>query len=110
MSLPREMGWSLPHHQPDVWRRNWEHLTPFFAYPTDIRKVIYTTNAVESLNMSLRKVIKDARLVSQRRSCHVEAAVTWLWNTLRKEWTSCRCRTGKRLCNASPSCTATASP
>jgi hypothetical protein len=41
-----------------MWRRNWEQLTPFFAYPADIRKVIYTTNAVESLNMSLRKVIK----------------------------------------------------
>jgi putative transposase len=41
-----------------MWRRNWEHLIPFFAYPADIRKVIYTTNAVESLNMSLRKVIK----------------------------------------------------
>ena len=41
-----------------MWRRNWEHLTPFFGYPEDIRKVIYTTNAVESLNMSLRKVIK----------------------------------------------------
>jgi putative transposase len=41
-----------------MWRRNWEHLTPFFDYPTDIRKVIYTTNAVESLSMSLRKVIK----------------------------------------------------
>jgi len=41
-----------------AWRRNWDHLKPFFAYPDDIRKVIYTTNAVESLNMSLRKVIK----------------------------------------------------
>jgi putative transposase len=41
-----------------MWHRNWEHLTPFFGYPPDIRKVIYTTNAVESLNMSLRKVIK----------------------------------------------------
>ncbi|MEP6922781.1 MAG: IS256 family transposase [bacterium] len=41
-----------------MWRSNWEHLTPFFAYPEDIRKVIYTTNAIESLNMSLRKVIK----------------------------------------------------
>ena len=41
-----------------MWHRNWEHLTPFFAYPEDIRKVIYTTNAIESLNMSLRKVIK----------------------------------------------------
>ena len=41
-----------------IWRRNWEQVTPFFAYQTEIRKVIYTTNAVESLNMSLRKVIK----------------------------------------------------
>lgn len=41
-----------------AWRRNWDHLIPFFSYPADIRKVIYTTNAVESLNMSLRKVIK----------------------------------------------------
>ena len=40
------------------WRRNREHLTPFFSYPADIRKVIYTTHAIESLNMSLRKVIK----------------------------------------------------
>lgn len=40
------------------WRRNWEHIIPFFAYPADIRKVIYTTNAIESLNMSLRKVTK----------------------------------------------------
>ena len=51
------MGWSVSTIS-QMWRRNWEHLTPFFAYPADIRKVIYTTNAVESLNMSLRKVIK----------------------------------------------------
>jgi putative transposase len=41
-----------------IWRRNWERVTPFFAFPPEIRKVIYTINAVESLNMSLRKVIK----------------------------------------------------
>jgi putative transposase len=41
-----------------VWRRNWERITPFFAFPGEIRKVIYTTNAVESLHMSLRKIIK----------------------------------------------------
>jgi putative transposase len=41
-----------------VWRRNWEHIIPFFAFPGEIRKVIYTTNAVESLHMSLRKIIK----------------------------------------------------
>lgn len=40
------------------WRRNWERLIPFFDYPADIRKVIYTTNAIESANFSLRKLTK----------------------------------------------------
>lgn len=40
------------------WRNNWTRVIPFFAHPPEIRKVIYTTNAVESLNMSLRKVTK----------------------------------------------------
>lgn len=42
-----------------MWRANWERITVFFAHPPEIRKVIYTTNAVESLNRSLRKVIKN---------------------------------------------------
>lgn len=41
------------------WRRNWEQIIPFLAYPPEIRKVIYTTNMIESLNMSLRKVTKN---------------------------------------------------
>ena len=41
------------------WRRNWEQVIPFFAYPVAVRKIIYTTNAIESLNMSLRKIIKN---------------------------------------------------
>jgi putative transposase len=41
-----------------MWRRAWEYVTPLFAFPPAIRKMIYTTNAVESLNRSLRKVIK----------------------------------------------------
>ena len=41
------------------WRRNWTRIIPFFAYPAEIRKVIYTTNAIESINMSLRKVTKN---------------------------------------------------
>lgn len=41
------------------WHRNWERLVPFLAYPAEIRRVIYTTNAVESVNMSLRKIIKN---------------------------------------------------
>ena len=41
------------------WRNNWERIIPLFSYPTDIRKAIYTTNAIESLNMSLRKITKN---------------------------------------------------
>lgn len=41
-----------------LWRENWERVIPFFAFPEEVRKVVYTTNAVESLHMSLRKVIK----------------------------------------------------
>jgi putative transposase len=68
-----------------MWRRNWEILTPFFAYPADIRKVIYTTNAVESLNMSLRKVIKTRGSFPNQ-----EAAMKLLYLALEhiaKKWT-----------------------
>jgi putative transposase len=41
------------------WRRNWERIVPFLAYPQEIRKVIYTTNAIESVNRGLRKIIKN---------------------------------------------------
>ncbi|ERN42429.1 transposase, partial [Rubidibacter lacunae KORDI 51-2] len=41
-----------------MWLRHWEQVIPFFDYPPEIRRVIYTTNAIESLNDSLRKVLK----------------------------------------------------
>lgn len=41
------------------WRRNWERIIPFFDFPPEIRKVVYTTNAIESVNMSLRKITKN---------------------------------------------------
>jgi len=41
-----------------LWREHWDRVIPFFAFPTEVRKVVYTTNAVESLHMSLRKIIK----------------------------------------------------
>ena len=41
-----------------AWRRAWEHVIPFFAFAPAIRKMIYTANAVEALNRSLRKIIK----------------------------------------------------
>lgn len=42
-----------------IWRANWDMLSPFFAYPESIRRVIYTTNAIESLNSQLRKVTRN---------------------------------------------------
>ena len=42
-----------------MWRRAWENVIPFFAFPPAVRKMIYTTNALESLHRSLRKVIKN---------------------------------------------------
>lgn len=41
-----------------LWKENWPRVVPFFEFPAEVRKVIYTTNAVESLHMSLRKIIK----------------------------------------------------
>ena len=69
-----------------VWRRNWEYVTPFFAFPDEIRKVIYTTNAVESLNSSLRKVIKTRGSFPSE-----EAALKLLYLALRnhsKKWST----------------------
>jgi transposase-like protein len=41
-----------------AWRRAWDKVIPFFAYPPAVRKVVYTTNAIESINARLRKIIK----------------------------------------------------
>lgn len=61
-----------------AWRRAWEHVTPFFAFAPDIRRVIYTTNAIESLNMQLRKIIK-----TRGHFPSDEAAIKLLWLALR---------------------------
>ena len=67
------------------WRRNWSRLSPFFDYPADIRKVIYTTNAIESVNMSLRKITKT------RGSFPTDDAVFKLFylalNNISQKWT-----------------------
>jgi putative transposase len=67
------------------WRGNWERVAPFFAYPAEIRKVIYTTNVIESVNMSLRKIIKNRGSFPTD-----EAAVKLLYLALQnitKKWT-----------------------
>jgi putative transposase len=55
-----EAAWGKSH--PAVvssWRRNWERVRPFFAFPKEVRRILYTTNAIESLNYQLRKIIKS---------------------------------------------------
>jgi putative transposase len=67
------------------WRANWARITPFFEYPAEIRKVIYTTNAIESVNMSLRKITKN------RGSFPSDDALLKLFylalNNISKKWT-----------------------
>ncbi|MCB4346305.1 IS256 family transposase [Burkholderia vietnamiensis] len=60
------------------WRRAWEHVIPFFVFPPEIRRVVYTTNAIESLNMQLRKIIK-----TRGHFPNDEAAIKLLWLALR---------------------------
>ncbi len=67
------------------WRRNWARITPFFDFPPEIRRVIYTTNAIESVNMSLRKITKN------RGSFPNDEALLKLFylaiNNISKKWT-----------------------
>jgi putative transposase len=40
------------------WRRNWQHVVPFFAFPESVRRIVYTTNAIEALNSKLRRAVR----------------------------------------------------
>jgi putative transposase len=60
------------------WRRAWTHVIPFFAFPPDIRRVIYTTNALESVHAQLRKIIK-----TRGHFPTDEAATKLIWLALR---------------------------
>jgi putative transposase len=67
------------------WRSNWARVTPMFSYPSEIRRAIYTTNTIESLNMTLRKVSKNRSLFPND-----EAAFKLLFLALKKiskRWT-----------------------
>ena len=67
------------------WRKNWERIIPFFAYPPEIRKVIYTTNAIESLNMSLRRVTKHRGSFPNDES--ILKLLYLALNNIAKKWT-----------------------
>ncbi|MEX3640501.1 transposase, partial [Paraburkholderia sp. BR14427] len=62
-----------------AWRRAWVRVIPFFAFPPEVRKVIYTTNSLESVNAQLRKIIK-----TRGHFPSDEAATKLLWLALRK--------------------------
>ena len=60
------------------WRRAWTHVIPFFAFPPDIRRVLYTTNALESVHAQLRKIIK-----TRGHFPNDDAATKLIWLALR---------------------------
>jgi len=61
-----------------AWRRAWARVVPFFAFPPDVRWVIYTTNAIESVHARLRKIIR-----TRGHFPSDEAATKLIWLTLR---------------------------
>jgi putative transposase len=61
-----------------AWRRVWDKVIPFFAFPPEVRHVIYTTNAIESVNARLRKIIK-----TRGHFPSDEAATKLIWLALR---------------------------
>jgi len=68
----------------ESWEKKWEELSTFFVYPEEIRRIIYTTNAIESLNRQLRKVTKTTSIFP-----HNEALEKLLWlaqNDITKKW------------------------
>ena len=80
-----EAAWSKKYAAiAPLWRKDWARLAPFFDYPPAIRKAVYTTNAVESLNYSLRRIVKDKGAFPND-----EAIFKLLWLGLReasKKW------------------------
>lgn len=68
-----------------IWHRAWENVIPFYAYPEEVRKIVYTTNAIESLNSRLRKVLKNRGLFPND-----DAAIKLIYLVIRnisKNWT-----------------------
>jgi putative transposase len=61
------------------WRRNWEQVIPFFAYPQEVRKMIYTTNAIESLHSQIRRAVR-----ARGHFPSDEAAMKLIWLRLRE--------------------------
>lgn len=68
-----------------LWRRHWDRIIPFLAYPKDIRKVIYTTNAIESLNRSLKKILKTKGVFPDDQA--IQKLIFLALKNISKKWT-----------------------
>ena len=68
-----------------AWRAHWARVIPLFAFPEDIRKVIYTTNATPSVNMTLRKVTRNHRIFPSDEA--VYKVVYLAMRNIAKKWT-----------------------
>ncbi len=68
-----------------LWRTHWSHVIPLFAFPEDIRRVIYTTNAIESVNMSLRKVTRNHRVFPSEEA--VYKVICLAMQNIARKWT-----------------------
>jgi transposase-like protein len=87
-----ERGWG--QRSPTVkaaWRRAWDRVIPLFAFPPEVRRVVYTTNAIESVHSRLRKIIKTR---GHFPSDDAASKLIWLalrnitadWSRAAKEW------------------------
>jgi len=69
----------------DIWQRNWSGIIPFFAFPGEIRRAIYTTNAIESVNRQIRKIIKNKGVFPDDKS--IQKIVYLALRNAAKKWT-----------------------
>jgi transposase-like protein len=89
-----------------MWREAWPHVIPFLAFEPEVRRVIYTTNAIEALNRQLRKAIKTKGSFPSE-----EAAIKLIYLAIQNavpQWT--RTGGGRKRCSHSRSNSETASP
>ncbi|NJM68202.1 MAG: IS256 family transposase, partial [Acaryochloris sp. RU_4_1] len=83
-----EFGQTWDKQYPTIsksWLTHWERVIPFFAFPQDIRKAIYTTNAIESMNMTLRKVLRNHRVFPNDESAM--KVIYLALDNISKKWT-----------------------
>ncbi|WP_103897342.1 IS256 family transposase [Rickettsia fournieri] len=69
----------------DIWQRSWSGIIPFFAFPEEIRKVIYTTNTIESINRQIRKIIKNKGVFPDDKS--IQKIIFLALQNAAKKWT-----------------------